>query len=97
MKRAIGIFLLTLMVSQFLPIKEVGKILFNNQIVEEHPVEGGDHLKLAKELKFCHHADDLLRGNLLLEVKLNRFHSNEDIPSSPAQEIHCPPPNGILA
>ncbi len=98
MKKAIGIFLLALMVSQFLPIKEVGKLLFNNQIVEEHPIDAGhDHVKMAKELKFCSVSDDLLRFSLTKELKVNRFHSNENIPSSPAQEIHCPPPNGFMA
>ncbi|NIG52388.1 hypothetical protein [Chitinophaga sp. Cy-1792] len=97
MKRAIGIFLLALMVSQLLPIKEVGKILFNNQIVEEHPVEGGDHIKIAKELKFCNWSDELLKLSPLLELNTVRFLSNEDIPNSPAQEIHCPPPNIFMA
>jgi len=99
MKKFIGIFLLGLMMTQLLPIKEVGKLLFNNQIVEEHPVEGSyDHAKkLFKEIKFfkplnvTHGLDpQLLLGALL-------YDGFADIPSGPAKEIHTPPPNYIKA
>ncbi len=97
MKKLIGIFLLTLMVSQLLPIKEVGKLLFNNQIVEEHPVDcGADHVKIAKELKFCKQFDEI-QFNPLLILGILQYHLMEDIPSNPAQEIHAPPPNMHIA
>ncbi|WP_143308662.1 hypothetical protein [Chitinophaga vietnamensis] len=95
MKKIIGIFLLGLMVSQLLPVKEVGKLLFNNQIVEEHPVDGcgGDHVKLTKELKCCTLFDSTLRLDPLLLLTPVQYHLFEDIPSGPAREIHTPPPN----
>jgi hypothetical protein len=97
MKKIISIFLLALMVSQFLPIKEVGKLLFNNQIVEEHPVDCGvDHVKIAKDLKFCKKSDDL-QFNPLLIINIVHYRLMEDIPSHPAQEIYAPPPNMRLA
>lgn len=97
MKKIIGIFLLALMVSQLLPIKEVGKLLFNNQIVEEHPVDaGGDHVKIAKELKFCKQFDEL-QFNSQLVLDVIHYQLMEDIPSNPAQEIHAPPPNMHIA
>ncbi|CAL1521077.1 hypothetical protein [Chitinophaga sp. MM2321] len=97
MKKLIGIFLLSLMVSQLLPIKEVGKLLFNNQIVEEHPVDMGiDHTKIAKELKFCKQFD-VMQFNPLLIISTLHYQLFEDIPSNPAQEIHAPPPNAFNA
>ncbi|NLR59856.1 hypothetical protein HGH93_17235 [Chitinophaga polysaccharea] len=97
MKKIIGIFLLALMVSQLLPIKEVGKLLFNNQIVEEHPVDaGGDHVKIAKDLKFCKQFDEL-QFNTQLVLDVIHYQLMEDIPSNPAQEIHAPPPNVHIA
>ncbi|RFS23382.1 hypothetical protein DVR12_10215 [Chitinophaga silvatica] len=97
MKKVIGIFLLALMVSQLLPIKEVGKLLFNNQIVEEHPVDCGvDHVKIAKELKFCKQFDDSLQFSLLQLQDTKHFRIMEDIPSNPAMEIHAPPPNQLI-
>lgn len=95
MKRIIGIFLLALMCMQLLPIKEVGKILFNNQIVEEHPVEDGncgDHLKLCKELKFLKD-DATLQFEPSLLVKSLHYNFFAEIPQGPTREIHCPPPN----
>jgi hypothetical protein len=94
MKRIIGIFLLALMCIQLLPIKEMGKLLFNNQIVEEHPVEDGgcDLVKLTKELKFLKH-DNTLQFEPSLLVKSLHYNFFAEIPQSPAREIHCPPPN----
>ncbi|MFY0253057.1 hypothetical protein ACDQ55_03800 [Chitinophaga sp. 30R24] len=99
MKKVIGIFLLALMVSQLLPIKEVGKLLFNNQIVEEHPVDAGgdgDITKITKEIKFCKQFDEL-QFNPLLIIGILHSEYMEDIPSNPAQEIHAPPPNLHIA
>lgn len=85
------------MVSQLLPIKEVGKLLYKNQIVEEHPVDCGvDHVKIAKELKFCKQYDESFNFSLLLLHSTMHAHLMEDIPSNPAQEIHAPPPNHYI-
>jgi len=95
MKRIIGIFLLALMCTQLLPIKEVGRLLFNNQIVEEHPVEDGCHgdlSKLAKELKYLKH-DFHLQFEPSLLVKSLHYNFFAEIPQGPTREIHCPPPN----
>lgn len=94
MKKIISIFLLALMGTQLLPIKEMGKLLFNNQIVEEHPVDGcsNDNVKLAKELKF-YHSDAALKFSPELYLKIMQYQLFEDIPNGPAREIHAPPPN----
>lgn len=102
MKRLIGILLLCLMATQLLPIKEVGKILFNNQIVEEHPADGcsnsGDNLKFGKEIKFFDkNFNDSVHFNPQLFLSILQYHLFEDIPNSPAQEIHTPPPNTFRA
>lgn len=95
MKRIIGIFLLALMCTQLLPIKEVGKILFNNQIVEEHPVEDGCHgdlAKMAKDLKFLNNSS-IIQFEPSLLVKSLHYNFFAEIPQGPTREIHCPPPN----
>lgn len=97
MKKLLSIFLLSLMCVQMLPIQEVGKLLFNNQIVEEH-VDGG--CSAGKGIKFS--GNDLNYHRYAgLETELNpalflnslsyRYH--EDIPVGPIQEIQTPPPN----
>lgn len=81
--------------TQLLPIKEMGKLLFNNQIVEEHPVDGcgGDTVKLAKELKYYNHDDPSLKFAPALYLRIVQYQLFEDIPNGPAREIHAPPPN----
>jgi hypothetical protein len=95
MKKVISIFLLVLMSTQLLPIKEMGKLLFNNQIVEEHPVDGncGDLVKLAKEIKYLDHYDSSLLSEHSLTLRGIHYNFFADIPQGPAREIHCPPPN----
>jgi len=95
MKKIISMLFLVLMGTQLLPIKEMGKLLFNNQIVEEHPVDGcgGDTIKLAKELKYYKHAADGLKFAPELDLNILMYQLFEDIPNGPAREIHAPPPN----
>ena len=82
------------MSTQLLPIKEMGKLLFNNQIVEEHPVDGcTDTVKLAKELKFLKQFDGCLHQITSLSVSSGHYNFFAEIPLGPAREIHCPPPN----
>lgn len=83
------------MCTQLLPIKEMGKLLFNNQIVEEHPVDGScaDFVKLSKELKFLNHYDDGLQFQPYFFLTIAHYNYFEEIPQSPTREIHCPPPN----
>lgn len=99
MKRLLSIFLMSLMCIQVLPIKEVGKLLFNNQIVEEH-VDGCSSSKGAK-LSYndinCHRYSDYeteMNPNLFLNTFSYGY--REDIPTSPIQEIQTPPPNNFL-
>jgi hypothetical protein len=94
MKKVLGIFLLVLMSTQLLPIKEMGRLLFNNQIVEEHPVDGcNDIVKLAKELKFLKQYDASLQYAPSLFLTSIHYNFFAEIPQGPAREIHCPPPN----
>lgn len=94
MKKVLGIFLLVLMSTQLLPIKEMGRLLFNNQIVEEHPVDGSnDIVKLAKELKFLKIYDASLQYAPSLFLTSTHYNFFAEIPLGPAREIHCPPPN----
>jgi hypothetical protein len=96
MKKAIGIVLLTLMCIQLLPIKEMGRLLFNNQIVEEHPVDNadsGDFTKLFKELKFLNLHDNAVLFQPAFFYTIAHYNYFEEIPQNPAREIHCPPPN----
>lgn len=74
----------------------MGKLLFNNQIVEEHPVDGScsnDNVKLAKEFKYYKQFDSMLKFPPEMYLNIIQYQILENIPTSPAQEIHTPPPN----
>ncbi|RPD38394.1 hypothetical protein EG028_24280 [Chitinophaga barathri] len=85
---------------QMLPIKEVGKLLFNNQIVEEH-VDGGCSSKGSKpaahDLNFHRYAEMETELNPELFLSTLNYNYYEEIPASPIQEIQTPPPNVALA
>lgn len=98
MKRLISVFLISLMCIQVLPIKEVGKLLFNNQIVEEH-VEGAcgaKGVKLPSDLNCHKYGEEETEMNPALFLRTLTYRLMEDIPAGPVQEIQTPPPN-VLA
>lgn len=95
MKKLLSIFLISLMCIQMLPIKEVGKLLFCNQIVEEH-VEGGCSSKgpkLTGDFNFHRYAEMETELNPELFLSTLNYNYYEEIPASPIQEIQTPPPN----
>ncbi|HEY0272892.1 MAG TPA: hypothetical protein VGC22_06880 [Chitinophaga sp.] len=91
MKRILSILLLAIMCTQLLPIRALGKILFNNQIVEEHvDSEGG---KILKEVKFhpVHGHVNYLAVEIFLQELFSRYH--EQLPTNHSMEVQTPPPN----
>lgn len=98
LKKLISIFFISLMCVQLLPIAQVGKLLFNNQIVEEH-VSGDCMSKTLKlspnDLNFHRYSDQVTALNPELFLRTLSYSYHEDIPASPIQEIQTPPPNHI--
>ena len=98
MKKLISVFLISLMCIQVLPIKEVGKLLFNNQIVEEH-VEGScgskGGVKLLADLNCHKYGDDETAMDPALFLTSYTYRLLEDVPAGPVQEIQTPPPNEL--
>ncbi|MCK7558645.1 hypothetical protein MKQ70_28080 [Chitinophaga sedimenti] len=91
-----SILLLSLMCIQVLPIKEVGKLLFNNQIVEEHvdsSAENGCNQKCGfKQLKDFYGRNFELSEQFehALIVSITHYQLFENISSGPIKEIHTP-------
>ncbi|MGX5818166.1 hypothetical protein ACWKWU_08220 [Chitinophaga lutea] len=99
MKKLLSIFLFSLMCIQVLPIKEVGKLLFNNQIVEEHvdSCGGSKGAKLSNvnDLNVHRYSDLETEMNPALSLNTFPYRYNADIPTGPIQEIQTPPPNRV--
>ena len=82
------------MCTQLLPVRALGKILFNNQIVEEHPVhEDGEGAKSLKEIKFYPIHDYMpdMVSHIFLQILHGHYH--EQLPVHPSMEVQTPPPN----
>lgn len=102
MKVWIAYMFLTIFSLQVLPVKEVGKILFKNQITEEEVRING----LAEEDAPCkakkqHEPLQLYSGSnqslaslkYLNSVILNAIHTTERLPNFYIPDITTPPPN----
>ena len=97
LKRIISLVLLFTLLLQVLPLRQVGYVLFSNQLNEElpHSIEDGK----APLKKFADLDDHLLfAGNT--SYLLSLFSSSIiyvsytcNIPANHAGEIHTPPPN----
>lgn len=87
--------LIVILSMTFLPIKEVGKLLSSNQLVEE----------LSPEVHECKsinsfgnevihfHTDFSYGPNLYKTTDIIFLQQTDHIPSHPSVEIHVPPPN----
>jgi hypothetical protein len=97
-----GIFLL-IFSFQILPVKELGKMLFKNQLTEEiketcdTDVEDAESLKLKKEADPFHpstsHSEYVARIQFLSHSLQTALHQAERLPIPHVADIFTPPPN----
>ena len=91
MKKTLTIFLLFIISIQCLPVKELGKCLFDNTFVEEECCKGDVHKKQAFEIK------DLLFYTMPASpaAEPQSFFAihNTELHESPAADVTTPPPN----
>ena len=94
MKKFITIFLLTIISIQFLPVKQMGKALFDNQFVEEEVckkgVEKSAGIEPGSDLLFFD-----LRPNYTSMVAVEYILINTALHKPPVTDIVAPPPNAI--
>src|SRR5689334_19389972 len=96
LKRVISLLLLLILMIQMLPVKQVGAILFSNQINEEIP-HGSDTFKDASKKQVL--LNDFLAVTHpqtisdFLSSPSNFIFFSSEIPSNHAMEILVPPPN----
>jgi hypothetical protein len=92
MKKLLTIFLLLIICIQCLPVKELGKCLFDNNFVEEEtckkPCNEKDGVYEAKEMLFANATQDF-SGNIdhLKIIPSVHLHAH------PVTEVTTPPPN----
>ena len=92
MKKLFTIFLLMIICIQCLPVKELGKCLFDNTFVEEEtckkPCNEKDGVYDAKEILFANAAQNLNGNNNNLKII-----PSVNLHAHPVTEVTVPPPN----
>ncbi len=97
LKNYISLVLLIVLMFQVLPIKQLGNLLFSNQLQEELPhgaddVEKDAKAKVAFKKDFCA-IHDLTQLSFLQITSKRYIHFAIALPAPHAGEIHTPPPN----
>lgn len=94
LKKIIALFCLMVVCIQVLPVKELGAILFNNQITEEIA-----HANCEKKPSIEKHTDDYLLSNINtttfnLDCTNNHgMHAHVALVQLHVAEVQTPPPN----
>lgn len=97
LKTIISLFCLVVLMFQLLPVKQLGSLLFSNQIQEELPhsmddVEKDIKGKLDFKKDFCC-THDFAEINHISANAIGYIHFATALPAAHAGEIHTPPPN----
>jgi hypothetical protein len=95
-KKFITYLLLFTLLVQILPVRQIGGILFSNQLSEELPhTEDTDDTESFKGLiKKDFFAIDTYSMDHSMEVFIHQHHLMDDtLPNNHAEDIHVPPPN----
>ncbi|MEP6712419.1 MAG: hypothetical protein ABJA37_08390 [Ferruginibacter sp.] len=90
MKKIFSIILLLIISIQFLPVKQMGKCLFDNQFIEEEMAKAG--IEKPTDLE-----KELIEYNISLHphifISTAFFTVNTKLHTHPVTEITTPPPN----
>ena len=97
-KKLINILLITILTATVLPLRQVGNLLFKNQLTEElsethdSPVKKADDKFGFKQFQCCYHQLISINGPGN-QSTYTPFIFSSKLPVSPAGDIHTPPPN----
>jgi hypothetical protein len=96
LKKPIALFCLIVLCTTVIPLRQIGAILFNNQITEEiaHAIDTGKRLSEEKEL---HAAYPLLgiQVKLLSDINNHSMYAHSRLVKQHVAEVPTPPPNVV--
>ena len=94
LKKIIAVICLTVLSTQGIPLRQIGAILFNNQLTEEiaHASDLGKKLSEEKEL---HTYDPLLstQVKILSDINNHSMYAHTRLVKQHVAEVPTPPPN----
>ena len=94
-KKIIALICLVVLSTQVLPLRQIGAILFNNQLTEEiaHSVDGGKKMNGEKEMHHCFHAALNTTAKELSVTNNQSIYSRSRLVKLHIAEVPTPPPN----
>lgn len=94
-KKIIALICLVVLSTQVLPLRQIGAILFNNQLTEEiaHSVDGGKKMNGEKEMHHCFYTVLNTTGKELSVTNNQSIYSRSRLVKLHIAEVPTPPPN----
>ena len=102
LKTFISTICLTVLMFQLLPVKQLGSLLFSNQLQEELPHDAGSDVekdmkgKVDFKKEFCC-THDFAQINFIYTASIAYIHFATALPKLHAGDIHTPPPNILFS
>ena len=94
--RFLNIFLILVLLIQVLPVKQMGELLFNNQLNEEITCSDSGCKEINKSIESSVELEEGLQFALILassSTQLNYFNFQVSIPRHQVFDVPVPPPN----
>ncbi|MBS1747028.1 MAG: hypothetical protein JST21_12725 [Bacteroidetes bacterium] len=93
-KKLIALFCMVVISIQFMPVRQIGAMLFNNQITEEltHAADCGKKLPIDKSSETNLFAS-LHDATKMLSINGHSIYAQEDLVKQHVAEVQTPPPN----
>jgi hypothetical protein len=93
-KKIINIFFLLVFTTQILPVKQVGRILFQSSLIEELPEKPPSKSAAGFEDDYKHFLSLHAFSNSIFRNNIPHYiHFSETLPDLMAGDLHTPPPD----
>ncbi|MBI2731377.1 MAG: hypothetical protein HYX40_11625 [Sphingobacteriales bacterium] len=96
-KKIISVFLLLVFSTQVLPVAQIGRVLYQNQLTEElphSPTSAPVSYSFADEIhKACWHEMEVFGLKLQSQIITHHIHETENVSTQFVAEVQTPPPN----
>ncbi len=99
LRRIITLFCFIVLSFQLLPVRQLGSLLFSNQLTEECPHDSDGAIKDSKDMpdfkKDFIVSYGFIACSFMTASNNSYIHFSTELPSFLASDVHTPPPNGL--
>ena len=96
LKKVIAVICLIVLATQVIPLRQIGAMLFNNQITEEIAHTSDCGKKSSGEKEYQHYATPAVLSNAALELSVTNnqsIYARDRLVRQHVDEVPTPPPN----